>query len=563
MKVEYIQHMGNDITVVNAARVSFDLPPTSKLDNKSIGLIRFLAKGMKTDDWNELIDTLSNETDKTKIENILKEYRKTPTHWCYDDKTEIFTEKGWLNFDSLDTNTKVAEVYLNEMQQFKFRFVLPQKIHRTLYSGPMYLNEGPINYCVTPRHRMFVRLRGNKGYKPWEIVTSDEAFGKVKYMSTTASLETENDTSSYELGQYFGFLLGDGYRVSGKKIQIRLKKERKIHYIRGVLNSLGKSYEEKISEDGVYVFVIADSDTILHKGHEKTIGDIINPSNINYCRGVFNGLMESDGCKKHSGWEFSTSSPNLAKDVQKLAVYLGYSIGRIKDRHLDNPNHRINTRITILSMDHGIVNRSSKNRERIIDYNGYVSCVTVPSGLVLVRREGKQLVCGNTPFGHETITLRETIPIFVARQRFKHKVGFVENEVSRRYRIGNLEFFKPDMWRKAAEDKKQGSLNIPVEFLEMDGGEYTVESAYNDFLDHAEKLYDSMIKAGICPEQARMVLPQSMMTSYYVTGSLYAFSQLYNSRIRPDAQKEIQVLANKIGEIIAPLFPVSWQELTQ
>lgn len=167
-----------------------------------------------------------------------------------------------------------------------------------------------------------------------------------------------------------------------------------------------------------------------------------------------------------------------------------------------------------------------------------------------------------TPFSHCTITLRETVPIFVARQRFKHVVGFTYNETSRRYVDDTPDFYVPDVWRKRAENVKQGSSDEGIERLNISGyNTGFVKLHYSDFIDQALLLYTDMIESGIAPEQARMVLPQSMMTSYYVTGSLYAFARAYLLRIDAHAQKEIRDLSGEWDKIIRPLYPESWSAL--
>jgi thymidylate synthase (FAD) len=153
------------------------------------------------------------------------------------------------------------------------------------------------------------------------------------------------------------------------------------------------------------------------------------------------------------------------------------------------------------------------------------------------------------------ITLRETVPIFVARQRFKHTVGFSYNEVSRRYVDSDPEFYVPETLRYAVKDKKQGSGE------KIEGRSWILEG-YKDSVAESLNTYKWLLEKGVCPEQARMVLPQSMYTSYYVTGSLAAFARAYKLRIQPDAQVEIQELAKQWGEVIEPLFPVSWEALT-
>lgn len=162
-----------------------------------------------------------------------------------------------------------------------------------------------------------------------------------------------------------------------------------------------------------------------------------------------------------------------------------------------------------------------------------------------------------SPFTHPQITLRETVPIFVARQRFKHVVGFTYNEVSRRYVDDTPKFYVPEVWRSRPEGSvKQGSGSSHADSDMFTG-------VYAEFIKNAKATYENMIACGVAPEQARMVLPQSMLTSYYVTGSLAAFARAYKQRIDAHAQIEIQDLAKQWNEIIEPLFPVSWSALTQ
>jgi|SRR5215217_85509 len=172
-----------------------------------------------------------------------------------------------------------------------------------------------------------------------------------------------------------------------------------------------------------------------------------------------------------------------------------------------------------------------------------------------------------TPFSHVMITMRETVPIFVARQRFKHMVGFTYNEISRRYVSDEPSFYIPDSWRRAAENKKQGSSDELVDekklFVDFSGDPYDMAD-YKDVVDLCGRWYQNAIDNGVAPEQARMVLPQSMYTSYYVTGSLAAWARAYKLRVDPHAQKEIQDLAHQWGNIIENISELkySWKALT-
>ena len=154
-----------------------------------------------------------------------------------------------------------------------------------------------------------------------------------------------------------------------------------------------------------------------------------------------------------------------------------------------------------------------------------------------------------SPFGHCSLQFHIKAPIFVARQLVKHQVGLVWNEVSRRYVDNEPEFYKPTQWRLRAEDKKQGS------------SDETVEYDISPLHENCKEVYQYMLKDGIAPEMARMVLPQSMMTEWYWSGTLYAFARVCNLRCKPDAQVETQMVANEIDKLAEDLFPYSWEAL--
>jgi len=155
-----------------------------------------------------------------------------------------------------------------------------------------------------------------------------------------------------------------------------------------------------------------------------------------------------------------------------------------------------------------------------------------------------------SPFGHCFASFHVKAPVFVARQLVKHK--FLRwNEVSRRYVDVKPEFYVPDVWRGRSTDKKQGSDGV-------------VDAVYYlDQWDAAEKLYEDLLSQGVAPEQARMVLPQSMMTEWYWSGSLDAFADMCNLRCASDTQVETRLVATQISDRMRKLFPVSWGALVE
>ncbi len=153
-----------------------------------------------------------------------------------------------------------------------------------------------------------------------------------------------------------------------------------------------------------------------------------------------------------------------------------------------------------------------------------------------------------SPFNHAFATFHIKAPIFVARQLQKHEY-MPWNEISRRYVDSEPEFYQPDVWRGRSEDKKQGSDGV------VNVGKI------GDISLTSKTLYNSLLDRGVAPEQARMVLPQSMMTEWYWSGSVHAFAKMCSLRLKPDAQYETRLVAEQIEDKMTELFPESWTAL--
>ena len=154
-----------------------------------------------------------------------------------------------------------------------------------------------------------------------------------------------------------------------------------------------------------------------------------------------------------------------------------------------------------------------------------------------------------SPFNHTFTTFHVKAPVFVARQLVKHEY-MPWNEISRRYVDSEPEFYVPDVWRGRSADKKQGS-------------EGEVKSNANVFYYNTKALmlYNQQLDEGVSPEQARMHLPQSMMTEWYWSGTLFAFAKMCGLRLKEDTQAETRIVAEKIEDVMMKLYPVSWEAL--
>jgi thymidylate synthase (FAD) len=177
-----------------------------------------------------------------------------------------------------------------------------------------------------------------------------------------------------------------------------------------------------------------------------------------------------------------------------------------------------------------------------------------------------------SPFGHCFASFHIKAPIFVARQLVKHK--FLRwNEISRRYVDDEPEFYEPRKWRGRSADKKQGSDGV-VDVIDISGPDFGSDG--EEYYEYDEcppqqiaemseeaalRTYKHLIRGGVAPEQARMVLPQSTMTEWYWSGSLDAFADMCNLRCKTDTQAETRVVADQISDQMLELFPVSWEAL--
>ena len=182
---------------------------------------------------------------------------------------------------------------------------------------------------------------------------------------------------------------------------------------------------------------------------------------------------------------------------------------------------------------------------------------------VMTERDGKliQFLADHdhiSPFFHPQVRLRIKMPIFVAREWFRHTIGLSRNEVSRRYVDSRPEVWYPSVegLRERDPKLKQGSKETAV------SGSDALVAEIRAAGEGAIAFYESLLARGVAPEIARSVLPQGMYTEFIETGSLAAYARIWALRTDPGAQREIQAYARAIEALLMPSFPVSWKALT-
>jgi thymidylate synthase (FAD) len=160
-----------------------------------------------------------------------------------------------------------------------------------------------------------------------------------------------------------------------------------------------------------------------------------------------------------------------------------------------------------------------------------------------------------SPFFHPQIRLRLKMPIFIAREWFRHTVGFARNEISRRYVDSPPSIWTPECFRERDVNLKQGSKPTQIQDSSV------ATAAYNETVEACLKTYNKLLELNVAPEIARSILPQGMYTEFIETGSLAAYVRLCNLRTDSHAQREIQEYANAVSTVIEPHFPHSWKAM--
>jgi thymidylate synthase (FAD) len=172
-----------------------------------------------------------------------------------------------------------------------------------------------------------------------------------------------------------------------------------------------------------------------------------------------------------------------------------------------------------------------------------------------------------SPFRHAMLQYEVYQPLMVARQHWKYRIGSAVleepdadvleawNESSRRYITENNTYYKPDIWRSAPENRKQGSgPNMPFNVSNI------LEQRLHEYIQTGQRLYEDALQDGVAPEQARLFLPAyALYVRFYWTVSLAGLIHYLEQRLGDDAQHEISEFAWAFLKLAYPHFPISFQ----
>jgi thymidylate synthase ThyX len=501
--------------------------------------------------------------------------------FCYDAKTEVLTQDGWKAWPDVDGSETFATVEPAsgslEYQEATEHFVGD-------YDGEMYrIRSEQVDLLVTPNHRMWVKAHdtqaNKRGEEPYRVRHAHEIFGKrVAYQKTVTwrgqesgtveipgtkrvwqARNRETNTTRYYLGSEFpieefarflGHWLSEG-SLNGHQICIAQNRGERLDAIAENIRAMGlPAYQVATGPGAVRTQSVTLRDSLEgcgRRAHEKRIPRYVHTWGPRILRIFLEAYVDGDGSRRKDSNHsvIYTTSAQMADELQVLAIKAGWSANiRIDDRTglervLPSGQRFRNARpcytvSLVKTRTHPLVNHNGARNDSWQPYKGKVYCVKVPNGLLIVRRNGKPVVSGNT---HELV---------------RHRAGSAFSQESLRYvRLANIGFRVPP----ALEPVRDQVLAI-VEQLE----EFQVSAAAELGIDeegvpfHVKKEVTSAL---------RRLAPIGLSTDIVWTANVRTLRHVIEMRTAPGAEEELRTVFDRVARMMQAEAPGLFQDFAQ
>lgn len=535
--------MASDLSVVNAARVSFARRKEA-MDEADEGLVRFLMRDR---------------------------------HGCYDDETEVLTHSGWRRWPEVTGE----ELFATRSVTGELEFQPALRLVRKEYRGHMIGFRGmSLDLLVTPDHRVLcapMTTREGRARPSFRLRPAHSVLWRAHRHVRTAAWRGETlDELRFDDGRFpahpllrlVGFFVGDGRLSAADHIEFHLRKEREIAFLTKTVAECG--LELRRWGESLCVPVTGSLRELFaacyDERREKTIPRLLLELAPGLLASLYEGLLASDGSRRERPGRadretYYTTSRGLADTVQVLALKLGRSATvrphrfRPGDGHLDSkPRWRVaiynerNARPALCRTREQAASHMGVER-----YDGTIHCVEVPNHTLYVRRNGYAVWCGNTPFEHNAFRFHVRCPIFVAREWFRHRVGSF-NEFSMRYAKATDEFYVPAPEDVRTQVGKPGAYSFePVSDELARQTREELQAVY----ESAYATYERLVELGVARELARAVMPVGAYTEFYWTVNARALMNFVSLRAAETAQREIRRYAEAVESLFAVHMPVT------
>lgn len=545
MTVQNIDYMGGDDAVIQAMLVSTDdaLLADEMLQQKTIyGRINFLMKNR---------------------------------HGCYDSLTEVYTDEGWKAWPDVRGDELFLTLSANEQIEYQKATHL---VRKPVVDEPMVrIQMAQIDLLVTADHNMLAKRRRQINQERWELVPAKDLLQASHRLRLGGGNWQSTPNVDLARMHLLGFFIGDGYSDGGTPT-FHLRKNREIKYLLHWAEQAGFN----VTQTGDRYYLRADSDfRLLAKKCYAMDGSKIVPDEIllydtNSHVALLDGLMNSDGTTSDTGKQtYSTTSVLLAGQVQIVALKAGRA-AIVNPHPFTNDDGHYGTksrfRVTIYRQRNsqprvGWTVTARSQQVSVESYTGDIHCVTVPNGTLYVRRNGKALWCGNTPFEHAALKFFVEAPLVVFREWHRHRIGWSYNERSGRYSQLDPVYYIPAENRPFIQIGKPGAYS----FIPGDYKTYTwlVQDMKEEAISNYAH-YEARLERGIAKEMARFSLGVNIYSAMFATcnpRSLMAFLSLRtkeeDSHFPSYPMWEIELCARAAEETLNKLFPMVYQSFNE
>lgn len=382
------------------------------------------------------VDVIFNHIAQSKKKSSVEllSFLAANNHQCYDEETEILTSSGWKYFRDLISRDMVCTVDINSRS---CHFEIPKQIYSGSYDEPMYYVKGQqLDLAVTKGHRMVVSRKqladGSDYGNNWEFETPEQINGKTRKYLKSAQLKNLDYFEDENFAKLVGFFIGDGTYGSANTIKFHLRKSHKIKYLYSLgfkINNTNDNYYVQLSDNNGVWF---KKNCYTQEGDKKLPDNYLEFSNKDVT-GILDGLKNSDGTKKHSSWEYATTSEILADQLITLSALHNFVFTKSTTNKISNFTQKPLT-LYRLGFSKRVDPEISTMKSRKIGeqywkhYTGMIYCVTVSTGAVLIRRNGHICVSGNTPFEKAILDFQLTGDLASHIHCLKHRLSAVNSE---------------------------------------------------------------------------------------------------------------------------------------
>jgi thymidylate synthase (FAD) len=538
------ESMASDLSVVNAARVSF-ARRKEEMDDSDVGLVKFLLR---------------------------------ERHGCYDDATEVLTDVGWKPWPEVSG----TELFATRSQVGALEYQPALRLVRKEYRGHMLGFKGmSLDLSVTPDHRVLsesLTTRDGRLHPTFSLRPAHSVLWRPHRHVSTATWEGPAPDElrldgvrvpAAPLLRLVGFFIGDGNLPQGNALSFNLRKERELAYLHRIAGEAGLEIRQWGSKHAVVVgAALRELFARCYEDREKVIPRELLTLGPSLLDCLLEGLLESDGTRfeRTSVTErqtFYTTSRKLADQVQELALKLSRSASVRPHPVRPGGGHygsKARSRVTLYAERNsrpalGRTKKQASEQMGVDWYDGLIHCVEVPNGTLYVRRNGYPVWCGNTPFEHNAFRFHIRAPIFVAREWFRHRVGSF-NEFSMRYAKATDDFYVPAAEDVRTQVGKPGSYSFePVDPEVAEATREELRSVYGV----AYAAYERLVELGVARELARAVIPVGAYTEFYWTVNARSLMNFVSLRAADTAQREIRRYADACERFLAEEMPVTYE----